>query len=478
LIPLTLAEVAAATRGRLGGNADPAAEVTADAVLDSRTVTPGALFVAVPGEHVDGHDFAGVALSAGATAVLAERELDVPCVVVGSSVQALGALAAEVLHRLKDAVVVAVTGSSGKTSTKDLVAAVLGAQAPTVAPVGSFNNELGVPLTVLRADAGTKNLVLEMGARGVGHIAQLCAIATPHIGVVLNVGSAHAGEFGSLDVVEKAKGELVEALPPADGGGVAVLNADDERVSRMAARTRARVVRFGTGTDADVLAQDVELDDRGRPAFTLVSRLPEAPGQVRVQLPLVGEHHVSNALAAAAVALVRGAALDGVASSLAAAQPSSRWRMEVVERRDGVTVVNDAYNANPDSMRAALKALAALGRPTAGGRERRRTWAVLGEMLELGEGSVREHDAIGRLAVRLDVSRLVAVGEGARPVHTGAVQEGSWGQESVWVPDADAAFELLASELEPGDVVLVKSSNGIGLRHLGDRLAAAEVPAS
>ncbi|MFP5347743.1 MAG: UDP-N-acetylmuramoyl-tripeptide--D-alanyl-D-alanine ligase [Actinomycetes bacterium] len=474
MIPMTLAEVASATRGTVR-HADPEALVTADPVIDSRQVSPGSLFVAVPGEHVDGHDFAPAAVAAGATAVLSEHELDEPCVVVGSSVQALGALAAAALHRMPETVVVGVTGSSGKTSTKDLMAAVLGAPGPTVAATGSFNNELGVPLTVLRADGDTRFLVLEMGARGIGHIAQLCAVAQPRIGVVLNVGSAHAGEFGGLDAVEQAKGELVEALPDASEGGAAVLNADDERVRRMASRTTASVVTFGARPEAAVRADDVSLDELGRPRFTLVTDLRGRSVRLAVSLRLVGEHHVSNALAAAAAALAAGVAAEQVASSLSAASAASRWRMEVVERRDGVTVVNDAYNANPDSMRAALKALVALGRPSTTHPSGRRTWAVLGEMLELGEGSVREHDALGRLAVRLNVSRLVAVGPGARPVHTGAVQEGSWGEESLWVPDADAAFERLQSELQAGDVVLVKSSNGIGLRFLGDRLAA-EVP--
>ncbi|GAB2683329.1 UDP-N-acetylmuramoyl-tripeptide--D-alanyl-D-alanine ligase [Thalassiella azotivora] len=472
MTPMTLQEVADVTGGRLAGGADPAARVDAAPVLDSRAVVPGCLFAAVPGTNVDGHDYAADALAAGAVAALAERELDVPCVVTASTTAALGDLAAHVLGGLPDLAVVGVTGSSGKTSTKDLLAAVLAAQGPTVAPQGSFNNELGVPLTALRCDAGTAHLVAEMGARGPGHIAHLCRIAPPRVGVVLNVGMAHAGEFGGLDAVEATKGELVEALPAEQDGGVAVLTADDERVARMATRTRARVVLVGRTSTADVSARDVTLDGAGRASFTLVSRLPGAEGEARVDLGVVGEHHVGNALSAAAVALVLGGRPDGVAAALTAARPVSRWRMEVTERADGVTVVNDAYNANPDSVRAALKALVAMAGPGEEHPRGRRTWAVLGEMLELGDATVAEHDAVGRLAVRLNVSRLVAVGAGARPVHTGAYQEGSWGEESVWVPDADAAFDLLRRELRPGDVVLVKSSNGIGLRFLGDRLAA------
>ena len=474
MIPLTLGEVAAATGGRLTGSADPAAVVDAVAT-DSRAAGPGVLFVAIAGERVDGHDFALPAVGAGAVAVLATREVGVPAVVVpGDVLDALADLARESLDRRRALSaappldVVAVTGSSGKTSTKDLLAAVLSTAGPTVAPPGSFNNELGVPLTALEVGEGTRALVVEMGARGVGHIAALCRTTGPRVGAVLNVGSAHLGEFGGVEQIAQAKGELVEALPAAADGGVAVLNADDERVAAMASRTRAAVLRFGLGPDADVRAQDVVLDDRGRAAFTLVA--PDGRAPVRLQLH--GEHHVLNALATAGVAHACGLAVADVAAALGAATPMSRWRMEVTERPDGVTVVNDAYNANPESVRAALRALVAMAPGSRSASGQGRTWAVLGEMLELGEASTAEHDALGRLAVRLDVSRVVAVGDGARPVYTGALLEGSWGEEATWVPDADAAQALLDEQLRPGDVVLVKSSHSAGLRHLGDRLAA------
>ncbi|TNM63248.1 UDP-N-acetylmuramoyl-tripeptide--D-alanyl-D-alanine ligase [Streptomyces sp. NP160] len=486
MIPIALGDVAAATGGRLTGGADPSA-VVSGVVVDSRAATGGDLFAAVPGERVDGHDHAAAALGAGAVAVLAERDLgeDVPAVVVpGRVLDALPALAVEVLARRRALAddpdlaapfdVVAVTGSSGKTSTKDLLAAVLAPLGPVVAPPGSFNNELGVPLTLLRVEEGTRSLVVEMGARGRGHIAHLCQLAHPRVGAVLNVGSAHVGEFGSPEAIAVAKGELVEALPPAGGqdGGVAVLNADDHRVAAMAERTRARVVTFGWGAGADVRAEDVRVDAHGRPSFTLHARSGDEAASAEVSMQLHGEHHVSNALAAAACALAVGAQLGDVADALSAARAASRWRMEVTERPDGVVVVNDAYNANPESVRAALRALKAMRRP--GGR----TWAVIGEMLELGDTARDEHDAVGRYAVRLDVSRLVAVGEGARPVHTGAVLEGSYADESVWVADAEAAHALLEAELRPGDVVLVKSSHGAGLLHLGDRLALEGAPAA
>jgi UDP-N-acetylmuramoyl-tripeptide--D-alanyl-D-alanine ligase len=456
VIPLSFADIAALTGGRLADVPDPAARVTGPVVVDSRAVEPGALFVALPGERVDGHDFAAQAVQAGAMGVLASRATGVPSVLVPDAVAALGALARGMLTRLPELAVIGVTGSSGKTSTKDLLADVLATHGSTVAARGSHNNEIGLPLTVLSATADTRYLVLEMAARGVGHIAYLTELAPPRIGVVLNVGSAHIGEFGGREGIARAKGELVEALPAA---GLAVLNADDPLVRAMASRTAARVRTFGVADQADVRARDVRLDAAARASFTLVC----ASGSAPVRLGLHGEHHVGNALAAACVALELGMPLPAVADALGRARPRSRWRMEVRERADGVTVINDAFNANPESMRAALKALVAM----AGGG---RTWAVLGEMLELGPEADAAHDEIGRLAVRLNVSRLVVVGSGAARIHAGASLEGSWGRESVFVPDIPAALELLRAELRAGDVVLVKSSKGAGLSALGEAL--------
>jgi UDP-N-acetylmuramoyl-tripeptide--D-alanyl-D-alanine ligase len=460
MIAMTLEEVAAATGGRVHApsGVDPAAlRVTGPPFLDSRAAEPDGLFVAVAGEHVDGHDFAAAAVGNGAAAVLACRPVDAPAVLVPDTVAALGRLASHVLERLPDLRVVGLTGSQGKTGTKDLLAQLLEASGPTVAPVGSFNNELGVPLTALRADPGTQNLVLEMGARGIGHIRYLTDMVRPSVAVVLNVGVAHLGEFGSRAGIAQAKGELVEALPD---DGVAVLNADDPLVMGMAERTRASVLTFGTSPAADVRVSALELDPRGRPRFTLTTPDGSAP----VLLPLTGEHQALNAAAAAAVAHWAGSGVQRTVQLLGEVVPRSPWRMEIHDRDDGVTVINDAYNANPDSMRAALKTLAAIG----GGR--RRTVAVLGEMLELGESSREEHDALGRLAVRLDVSRLVVVGEGARHIHLGASLEGSWADESVFVPDVDAAVRLLREDLGPGDVVLVKASRAAGLEHVAAAL--------
>ncbi|WP_436500921.1 UDP-N-acetylmuramoyl-tripeptide--D-alanyl-D-alanine ligase [Actinokineospora sp. HUAS TT18] len=478
MIRLTLREVADAVGGTLH-QATGDEVVTGSVEFDSRAVTQGGLFVAMPGERVDGHDFAAAATESGAVAVLAARPVDAPAVIVppttdahtrsvaltgdvdgsGAAVLAgLGALARAVVDRL-DVTVVGVTGSSGKTSTKDLIAQLLAPMGPTVAPPGSFNNELGHPWTVLRADEDTKHLVLELSARGPGHIAALCDVAPPRIGVVVNVGSAHLGEFGSRADIAKTKGELVEKLP-ADG--VAVLNADDPLVAAMADRTAARVVLVGEAAHADVRAEKIELDDQARASFTMIT----PKGDAEVSLALHGAHHVGNALAAAAVALELGVTPQEIAERLSGASRVSARRMEVTTRADGVTVVNDSYNANPESVRAALKTLATMARTG----ERRRSWAVLGVMGELGDSAVAAHDEIGRLAVRLDINRLVVVGDGARAMHQGAHLEGSWGEESVLVADVDAAVALLRAELAPGDVVLVKASKAAALWRVADAL--------
>jgi UDP-N-acetylmuramoyl-tripeptide--D-alanyl-D-alanine ligase len=483
VIPLTLAEIAAATGGR-PHNADGTETVTGSVEFDSRQVGPGGLFVAVPGERVDGHDFAAAALERGAVAVLAAREVDAPSVIVppvddahrgsvalagdtdgsGAAVLAgLAALARLVVDRLTPAglTVVGVTGSSGKTSTKDLISQVLEPLGPTVAPPGSFNNELGHPWTVLRADEHTKHLVLELSARGPGHIAALCETAPPGIGVVLNVGSAHLGEFGSREGIARTKGELAEAVPAT---GVVVLNADDPLVSAMADRTRARVVLVGEAPDAQVRAVDVELDEQARATFRLVT--PQ--GEATVRLGLHGAHHVGNALSAAAVGLALGASVEDVAKHLSGAERRSARRMEVSVRADGVTVVNDSYNANPESMAAALRTLASMA---AAEGARRRTWAVLGLMGELGDDAQAAHEEIGRLAVRLGIDRVVAVDEQAGAIQHGARLEGSGtGEEPVLVPDVEAAVALLNTELRPGDVVLVKASKVAAIWRVADAL--------
>jgi UDP-N-acetylmuramoyl-tripeptide--D-alanyl-D-alanine ligase len=492
VIDLTLKQVADIVGGELVDVSPADADrirITGTVEFDSRAVTPGGLFLALPGARSDGHQHAAAAVAAGAVAVLAARPVGVPAVVVrprkdevaesdsGASVlehdvDGSGAAVLAALALLAGAVaaelvaggltIVGVTGSSGKTSTKDLLAAVLTPLGEVVAPPGSFNNELGHPWTVLRATTDTDYLILELSARHPGNIAALAAIAPPSIAVVLNVGTAHLGEFGSREAIAATKAELPQAVPAS---GVVILNADDPVVAAMAEVTAARVVRVARSSAADVWAGDVVLDELARPRFTLHA----GGAKTHVALAVHGDHQVSNALCAAAVALECGAGLDQVAAALAAAGPVSRHRMQVRTRDDGVTVVNDAYNANPDSMRAGLKALAWMA--AAGGQERR-SWAVLGEMAELGDDAIAEHDSIGRLAVRLDVSRLVVVGTGRSlsAMHHGAVMEGSWGSEAVIVDDADAALTLLRAELRDGDVVLVKASNSAGLGALADTL--------
>jgi UDP-N-acetylmuramoyl-tripeptide--D-alanyl-D-alanine ligase len=460
MIELTLAEVAALTGGALTGAADAA--VTGAVTLDSRIVVAGDLFVAVAGERVDGHHFLPAAAAAGAVAAITTRpDGALPCVVVDDPVAALGRLAAGVHSRLVAGGLqtLGITGSSGKTSTKDLLGQVLAAAGPTVSPPGSYNNDIGLPLTVLSADEQTRFLVLEMGSRGPGHIARLCRVARPRVGVVLNVGSAHLGEFGSPEGIAAAKGELIEALPE---DGTAVLNADDPRVLAMAARTRAHVLTTGRGEGAAVRAEDVSLDDAARARFTLVAATEEH----RVALQVVGEHQVANALSAAGAALAAGMAPAEVADALSAAGPRSRWRMEVSRRDDGVTVVNDAYNANPESMRAALAALAGLSGT--------RRIAVLGAMGELGPDGPAEHERLGRDAAAAGVDLIVAVGPDAVGIADGAAAAGHRaGEESVHVPDRAAARELLSEVLRPGDVVLVKASRSYGLELLAADLLTA-----
>jgi UDP-N-acetylmuramoyl-tripeptide--D-alanyl-D-alanine ligase len=458
VIDLSVGEVAQIVGGTVRG-ADPAMVVTGSVEFDSRQVGPGGLFVAIAGARADGHDFVGAATDAGAVASLVTRSVDGTTIEIADPLAALAALAAEVIRRLPDVTVIGVTGSAGKTSTKDLLAHLLTAAGPTVAPPGSFNNELGHPYTVLRATPETRFLVLENSARGIGHIRYLTEIAPPRIGAVLNVGTAHLGEFGSREAIAQAKGELVEALP---GDGVAVLNADDPLVLAMANRTVARIVTVGESPSAEVRAVEVRLDDLGRPRFEL--HTPH--GAADVSLRLVGAHQVGNALAAAAVALECGLTLGEVGEMLGTATPVSRWRMELTERADGTVVINDAYNANPESMRAALESLTTVGRARG-----TRTVAVLGLMAELGEAGPAEHEALGAEAARLGVARVVAVGEEARPICAGTALEGSWDGTATWVPDADAALDLLRNELRGGDVVLVKASRAASLERVALAIA-------
>ena len=456
-----VAALAGAAAVSVDGTAGPAV------VIDSRLASPGAVFVALPGERVDGHDFIGAAAAGGAVAALCTRVTDAPLahLVVADALQGLTDLARGVVAEAKVEGLrcVAVTGSSGKTSTKDLLGQVLAAHAPTVSPQGSFNNEIGVPLTALRVNADTRYLVSEMGARGGGHIAWLCGIVPPDVGLVLNVGHAHLGEFGSVAGIAQAKGEVVEALSPQ---GWAVLNADDALVSAMAARTSAHLAYFSmTGEPAvgelRVWAENLEADDLQRHSFRLRSA-----GTVHADQPVglqgSGRHQVANALAAAAVGLALGLPAAGVAAALSAATAMSGWRMQLLPRADGVLVINDAYNANPDSMHAALTTVAAMRRP--GGR----LVAVLGDMLELGEGAPVEHENVGRLAAELGFD-VVAIGALAAEIARG-VQRASG--TVTMVNDPQEAVAVTERDLQPSDLVVVKASRGLALERVADALYA------
>ncbi|WP_069760910.1 UDP-N-acetylmuramoyl-tripeptide--D-alanyl-D-alanine ligase [Streptomyces sp. LUP47B] len=445
MIPLSVGEIAAVVGGRVEG--DGSVTVTAPAVLDGRQAEPGGLFVAFAGEHVDGHDYVRQAGLSGAVAVLGSRPTPLPTVVVDDARAALQTLATHVVARLRDELTVAgLTGSQGKTGTKDLLAAVLSSAAPTTATIGSLNNELGVPLTMLRADTATRFLVPEMGARHIGDIAALTGLVAPDIAVVLNVGQAHLGEFGSRAAIARTKGELIQGLAP---GGTAVLNADDPRVAAMRSLTDGPVLTFGRAEHADLRVTDLTLDRLGRPSFTLRTADNSAP----VALSLVGAHQALNASAAAAAGLAAGVPLDVAAAALATASLSP-WRMELRELAGGATLLDDSYNANPDSTRAALDALVVIE----GGRR----IAVLGEMLELGADGAAEHRAVGEYAAsRAEV--VAAVGAAARSIAAGA------GERAVVLADNDAAVDWLRGHIAVGDVVLVKASRGARL----DEVAAA-----
>ncbi|QZY27963.1 UDP-N-acetylmuramoyl-tripeptide--D-alanyl-D-alanine ligase [Nocardioides coralli] len=448
MIPMSLADIAGVVDGEVHG--DPDLLVTGGAYVDSRAPEPAGLFVAVVGERVDGHDYAG-----DAHAVLGSRATTAPTVVVADPVVALGALARHVVDTI-GARVLALTGSQGKTGTKDYLAHVLAGAGPTVATRGNHNNEIGVPLTVLEATADTRYLVVEMGARGVGHIADLCRIAPPEAAAVLNVGTAHLSEFGSREAIAQAKGEIVEAL---SAGGTAVLNADDDLVAAMASRTTARVFDFGRS--ATVSWGDVELDDLGRPTFVLAYAGSSHP----VTLTQSGAHQVPNAAAAAALAIAIGLDPAVVAERLAGAQPASRWRMELHQRGDGLVVVNDAYNANPASMTAALDSLAQIG-----ARRRGRTIAVLGEMLELGDDTRSAHVEVGRHAGEAGIDLLVTVGETAAGIAEGARGVAGWQGDAVLAAGRDEALAVVQQNAAADDVVLVKASRGAALEHVADGL--------
>lgn len=467
MIPLTLSQLADAVGGELFlAGTDSADSVVSGAVdTDSRLIAPGGIFVAKPGAETDGHLFVGAAIDNGAALAIVERVVEthrpLSQIVVPDAVQALADLAREVVARVRSAGrlrIVGITGSNGKTTTKNLLARVLEDEGETVAPKASFNNEVGAPLTMLRVTHTTRFLVSEFGASAPGAIERLAGLVNPDIGIVLMVGLAHAGGFGGIEATFAAKSELVRSVRP---GGLAILNADDARVSAMApiAADHDLSVRwFGRGPEAEVRADDVVVSAQGTSCVVTADGV-SAPLRLRV----LGEHHVMNALAAIAAATALGVSLADCVARLETVELAERWRMQPLGS-DRVRIINDAYNASPDSMAAALRTLAQITAPD------ERTVAVLGAMSELGEQSDEEHDRVGLLAVRLGIKRIVVVGPDARRMYLEAVAQGSWDAEAVFFETADSAYDYLMTELRDGDRVLVKSSNSAGLRFLGDRL--------
>lgn len=449
---LTADEIANATNGTIvAGSHDARADGFA---IDSRRVLPGSGFVALRSVR-DGHDFVADAFAHGATLALVERRLDVSgsgtLIEVADTLTALETLARAARDRLPHATFVGITGSAGKTATKDLTAAAVGRVRRVHASPESFNNEAGVPLTLLGASPDVEVVITEMGARAAGNIRDLAALVRPSIGVVTHIGLAHAGLLGGREGITAVKGELLEALP---GDGLAVLNADCDASRALAGRTSARVVRVGRSDDADIRTSDVVLDDELRPRF----RIETPQGSAQIALSLRGDHQVENAAQAVAVALEIGVPLDAAAAGLADATPAAH-RMELERTAEGALVVNDAYNSSPTSAAAAIRSLARL--PVRG-----RRIAVLGEMLELGDQSRDEHAAIGALAAAEGIDLLVAVGECAEQLADGA----RTGNLTVVIAaDADAAARIVADELHAGDAVLVKASRAVGL----ERVAAA-----
>jgi UDP-N-acetylmuramoyl-tripeptide--D-alanyl-D-alanine ligase len=463
MIQLSLAEVALAIQGSLINLSEAEASmvmVTGSVETDSRLVSAGSLFFARPGEISDGHLYVGSAQESGAVAAVVDHQVGdaIAQILVSDVTLALGKLAKYVLARIRELgeiKVVGITGSNGKTTTKNMLRAILSKVGATIAPIESYNNEVGAPISILKANLQTKFLVVELGAGGPGSIAYLADIAKPDIAVMLKVGLAHVGEFGGIEGTAKIKGELAAALTESD---IFIGNADDGYIRDMP--TKAQPVWFGTAPDAEYRATSINLNIAGT-SFEM--HWPQGENQT-IQLQILGEHHVMNALAACAVADQLGVSRQDTVSALEALPLAERWRMQLTNRSDGVSVINDAYNASPDSTKAALQTLAQLG------KSGRRTIAILGEMAELGAFSREQHDSIGRIVVRLNIDQLVVVGEAAKLIHMGAEQEGSWGGESKYFDSIAEALAYVRGMLVSGDIVLVKSSKSANLRYLGDDL--------
>ena len=461
MLSLTLAEIAFALSGQII-RGDSSRVVSGAVETDSRQIVSGGIFFAKLGEKEDGHNYVADALDQGATLAIVSRpveNVEIDQVLVSDTIEALSELAAFVLDRVRSKGslrVVGITGSNGKTSTKNMLEKILSSHGETIAPIASFNNEVGLPLTVLRLTESTQFLILEMGAAGVGSIERLARWTKPDVGVQLKVGMAHAGEFGGIEVTEKIKAEMMPHIQSA-----AILNYDDPRVRNF--QFAGKRIGFGFADDADFRLLSTSLSLNGT-----IIRFEHLGQKYELTLKILGEHQAMNMLASIAVANEFGVPIQRAIESVTKMELAERWRMQLIESPAGYWVINDAYNASPDSMRAALQTLATLG------KSGHRTIAILGQMAELGEFSNEEHDSIGRLVVRLNIDKLFVVGHEAKLLHMAAAQEGSWDGQSEFIESISNAYEIIHDRLRPGDIVLVKASNIAGLRFLGDDLAGVK----
>ena len=436
MIALKASEIAQIVGGQLKGSD---VIVNAAPVFDSAQATPGAIFLALKGEKTDGHKFVADAFARGAVLALVTTASSERCIVVSDVLEALNKLAAHVRDQLKSLQVVALTGSQGKTTTKDLLQHILENLGRTVAPTGNFNNELGTPITLSQCDEDTKFCILEMGARHIGDIALLCQMAKPNIGMVLRVGTAHIGEFGSAEAVAQAKSEMISSLAP---GAIAILGQYDAFTPQMRSLHAGKTITFGESNSADVRATDIEIRE-GRPHFDLVT----SAGRAAVGLRIAGIHQVANALAAAAAATALGASIDQIAVALSTADIRSKWRMEIQEI-SGVILINDSYNSSPESAEAALRTLVLFAQERGG-----QSWAFLGKMHELGESSVARHADVGTLASELGIDHLVCIGA---PEYSSRTPAETATEIHLFDQKVDAV--QLVEQMSAGDVVLVKAS--------------------
>jgi len=451
MIKLSAREISLIVNGSL--HADETVAVVQPPVFDSRKAKAGSLFLALVGENADGHNYVDDAFSNGATLALTTKVIDKPCVVVPDVIQAVAEIAKFVRIQLTELIVIGITGSQGKTTTKDLLNYILSSVGETVAPIGSFNNEIGVPLTILECTEKTKYCIVEMGARHIGDISSLCEIAKPKIGAVLKVGNAHIGEFGSREAIAQAKSELVTSLV---SGGTAVLGTYDQFTPAMKVANGVEVVTFGERSDCNVRAADVEIRE-GCPHFDLVTK----DGRAAVGMRLVGLHQIPNALAAAAISSALGLSVDQIAGALSMAELASKWRMEIFEKADRL-MINDSYNANPESMAAALRTLALFAQERGGS-----AWAVLGKMHELGQSEITDHAAIGKLVNDLGIDHLLTVSMPAYSQELSGESETKVHQ----LADKKSAIDLLA-QMQPGDVLLVKASRAEHFEEIAQEVAA------